>query len=131
MHIFRRNRPKVGKIASSRVLQKKYDLYAENRPVIKLNPNNVPQHLSHLIPLAEKWGIGDDIIRGDFEAKATEAEKKELHDALYSPYEKITDWLNSFDTLSEEAAAFMYMQLALDEMGIYILEEKKKSMDGS
>ena len=123
----RRSRPKTGEIAPAHVLQEKYGLYAENRPAIKLDPAKVPEDLRHLIPLAEKWGIGDDIIRNDLIDKSTEAEKQELHDALYEPYERITAWLNGFggDAMPDEAATFMYMQGALDEMGIFILEEKK------
>ena len=73
-------------------------------------------------------GIGDDIIRNDCVDKASEAEKRELHDALYEPYEEITAWLNGFGSgsMPDEAEAFMYMQEALDEMGYYILEEKRR-----
>jgi hypothetical protein len=115
-------------IASAAELQRKYGLYAENRPVIRLDPEQVPSHLLHLVPLAEKWGIGDDIIRNDYIAKATEAEKRELHDAFYEPFEEVTEWLSGFGqgSLSEEAEAFMHTQMALDEMGYYILEEKAR-----
>jgi hypothetical protein len=115
------------KIVPASELQKRFGLYAENRPILKLNPANVPAHLRHLVPLAEKWGIGDDIIRNDLIAKSPSVEKRELHDALYEPFEQITEWLNSFagDPLSHEAEAFMYMQSALDEMGYYITEEKR------
>ena len=103
-----------------------YGLECDRRPTLRLNPENVPAHLRHLTPLAERWGIGDDIIRGDCGDIASEEDKKELHDALYGPYEEITAWLDSFadKPMTEEAAAFMYMQGVLDEMGIYILEEK-------
>jgi len=62
-------------IAPAHVLQKHFNLFAENRPTIILDSNKVPDDLRHLIPLAEKWGIGDDIIRCDFEGKATYEEK--------------------------------------------------------
>jgi len=86
------------------------------------------------VTLAEKWCIGDDIIRNDLVDKSTSAEKRELHDALYEPFERVTEWLNSFPggPLPPEAEAFMYMQTALDEMGYYILEEKRaKSPESS
>jgi hypothetical protein len=75
-------------------------------------------------------GIGDDIIRNDYIDKASDAEKRELHDAFYEPYEQVTAWLNGFKAgpMTEEAQAFMYTQLALDEMGYYILEEKEKDV---
>jgi hypothetical protein len=114
-------------IAPAAELQRHFGLYAENRPVIQLDPALVPPDLRHLIPLAEKWGIGDDIIRNDLIDKSSSVEKRELHDALYEPFERITEWLNSFarSPLSEEAAAFMHLQSALAEMGFYISEEKQ------
>ena len=52
-------------IAPASDLQRHFGLYAGNRPVIHLDPALVPSDLRHLIPLAEKWGIGDDLIRTD------------------------------------------------------------------
>ena len=120
-------------IASGSELQKHFGLYAENRRILELDPAHVPAHLRHLVPLAEKWGIGDDIIRNDLIDKSSGVAKRELHDALYEPFERITEWLNSFGErpLSPEAEAFMYMQTALDEMGYYILEEKRAASPSS
>jgi hypothetical protein len=114
-------------IAAGSELQKQFGLYAENRRILALDPAHVPAHLRHIVPLAEKWGIGDDIVRNDLIEKSSSVEKRELHDALYEPFQRITEWLNSFAgrPLSPEAEAFMYMQTALDEMGYYILEEKR------
>ena len=120
----RGRRPRIGEIAPARVLQKKYGLYAENRPEIRLDPAKVPEDLQFLIPMAEKWGIGDDIIRNDFVDKSTIEERRELRDALKEPDERITAWMSSFAELSDEAAAFMFMQIALDETGILMLDEK-------
>ena len=108
-------------------LQRELKLYAEQRPVIRLDPARVPVHLRGLIPLAEKWGVGDDIIRNDMIARASAADKRALHDALYDPYERITEWLSSLPAgeMSDEAEAFMHMQGALDEMGYFITEEKR------
>jgi hypothetical protein len=77
--------------------------------------------------LAEKWGIGDDIIRTDLLDKSSDSERRDLHDALYQPFERITQWLDSLagSPLSAEAEAFMYLQGVLDEMGFYISEEKR------
>ena len=126
----RRARARHG-IAPASELQKQFGLYAENRPIIQLDPKLVPPDLRHLIPLAQKWGIGDDIIRNDLIDKSGEAEKRELHDALAEPSTRITEWLNSFDgTLSDEAEAFMYMEIALDEMGFYLEEEEDPASPG-
>jgi hypothetical protein len=128
--VVRRARARYG-IAPASQLQREFGLYAENRPIIQLDPALVPPDLHHLIPLAEKWGIGDDIIRNDFIDKSSDAEKRELHAALAEPSTRITEWLNSFDgTLSDEAAAFMYMEIALDEMGFYLEEEEDAAPPG-
>lgn len=44
----------------------------ENTP---LNPSNVPKSLAPLLPLAEKWGISDDVEREDAVSGATKSRK--------------------------------------------------------
>jgi hypothetical protein len=85
----------------------------------KVNPANVPNDLRPLIPLAERWGIGDDVDREAALARATQAERQKLRQAVEAHASKITEWLDSFgadEPMSDEAAAFMYMQLAVDEL---------------
>ncbi|MFH0938642.1 MAG: hypothetical protein V1899_05105 [Planctomycetota bacterium] len=96
----------------------KYNLTAENLPIIKINPENVPPNLRDLIPMAEKWGIGDDIIRDDFEQKAAVADKEEFKNKLKGRTKEVNDWLDSFKNsdMSEEASHFMMMLEALDEI---------------
>jgi hypothetical protein len=102
-----------GKLGSpammSRELQEKFGLYAENRPIIKLNRNKVPPEFHDLIPLAEKWGIGDDIMRSDFEKKASLKEKEELVERLKDRIEEIEKWALGKGPISDEMAAFMFM----------------------
>jgi hypothetical protein len=84
-----------------------------------LNPARVPEHLRELLPLAERWGIGDDVDRGRALERATEAERQELRQAVAEHGAEITKWLDSFGSgaaMSDEAAAFMYMQLAVEEL---------------
>jgi hypothetical protein len=88
---------------------------------VHLDSSQVPADLRDLLPLAEKWGIGDDVARSQFQAKASQAEKDALKSALTGRNKRITQWLDSFsdaNPMSDEAAAFMYMQLSLDEMGL-------------
>jgi hypothetical protein len=84
----------------------------------RLNPEQVPEGLRHLVPLAEKWGIGDDVDRNAKVESATPAERSELRAAITPAASRITTWLDSFaqGAMSDEAAAFMYMRLALEEM---------------
>jgi len=88
---------------------------------IHLRRDRVPPDLVDLIPFAEKWGIGDDVLRNEMRERVTDAEKQALTDALAGRHARITAWLDSFpqgQPMSEEAAAFMYMQLGTDEMGL-------------
>jgi hypothetical protein len=84
----------------------------------RLDPEQVPADLRHLVPIAERWGIGDDVDRNAKVDRATAAERQELQTALEPHNARITAWLDSFGQgpMSDEAAAFMYMQLALTEM---------------
>lgn len=118
----KRKQMRHGEIAPAGVLKEKYNLTAGNHPVIRINPENVPSNLRDLISLAEKWGIGDDIIRVDFEEKATDSEKEELKNRLKGRTIEITSWLDSFQddkAMTDEAGHFMFMLEALDEMNLW------------
>ena len=114
--------PKEGEILPASEMQKKYALYAENRPDIRIDPDKVPGNLRDLIPMVEKWGIADNIIRWDFGKKTSEAEKQEFKAKLSGGTKEVTEWLDSFNDereISEEAGHFMYMLEALDEMRLW------------
>lgn len=65
-------------VASCKGLREKHALYAGKRPLIRLNPACVPEKFRQWVPLAERWGIGDDLIREDCVDKATQEELREL-----------------------------------------------------
>ena len=111
-----------GEILPASEMQKKGGLYVERYKAPKLDPDQVPESLRDLLPLAGKWGIGDDIIRSDLQAKVKVDEKRELQEALKGKSAAITGWLDSFgtDPMSAEAGAFMYMLLGIEEMGLKI-----------
>jgi hypothetical protein len=112
-----------GEILPAAEMREKYQLSADSRPTLHLDPRKVPEELRDLVPLAEKWGIEDDLIREDFQSKATQAEKEALAKAVAGRNARITEWLNAQPrnaTMSDEAAAFMYMQLGLDEMELWV-----------
>jgi hypothetical protein len=116
----KRKEAKLHEIGTHKELQEKYNLYAENRPNIKLDSNNVPENLRDLIPYAEKWGISDDIIRSDFQKKASKEEKLEFKKKISGRVDQINEWLDtSFPTgkeMSDEGAAFMYMLSSAEEL---------------
>ena len=121
----RRPRMKYGEILPAGEMKRKYHLTAERYKPPHLDPEKVPENLRELLPLAAKWGIGDDIIRDDFEQKASEDERQELKNALTGKTAEITQWLDSNPAptidkpMTEEAACFMYMTEALAEMGLW------------
>jgi hypothetical protein len=87
-----------------------------------LDPAKVPASLRGLVPLAEYWGIGDDVLREMMQEGESPAKKKAMADAVNPHNAAITAWLDGLRTgepMSDEAAAFMYMQLGLDEMGLF------------
>jgi hypothetical protein len=86
--------------------------------VLPLDPGKVPEDLRDLVPLAQRWGIGDDVARAERVRTATDAERAELRAAFGSQQARTTAWLDSFGQgpMPEEAAAFMYTQLAIEEM---------------
>lgn len=113
--------PGVGEVRPAGELQQQYGLYCNKAPQIQIDADNVPAHLHDLIPMAKRWGIGDDVIRGDCEDKATEAEKLEFKRTLTGRTAEVQAWLDSFpaDYTSDETAAFLFMLVALEEMELF------------
>ena len=60
----------------------------------------------------------DDVERNAKVESSTSAEREELRAAITPVHTRITAWLDSFGqgAMTNEAAAFMYMQLALEEL---------------
>lgn len=100
------------------VMRRKYGLYAENRPAIKLNPARVPEPLRSLIPLAEKFGISDDLIREDLFAKTSKAELERLKRMLAQYNDKFDEWLAGPESkgpdFTPEYIAFSAMRMGAD-----------------
>ena len=98
------------------------EMLQEYRKQTKVSVENVPDELKSLTPLAVKWGVGDDAIRGDITEAATESDKQELVSALNGKLGAIDIWLESYKegAMSDEAAAFMYLAEAVEELGLEI-----------
>jgi hypothetical protein len=105
---------------------KKYGLTAENRPIIQLNPDNVPDELKPFIPLAEEWGIGDDLIRGDVIDKASKEQLEKLVSQVDAIWETLWKWLDEnnqapfTEPRTEEWYAFCCMELASEEARVLL-----------
>jgi hypothetical protein len=97
-------------------LRAKYGLTAENRPVIILNPANVPPELRPLIPLAELFGIGDDLIREDVVARTPASEVEAIRRAVLALDDAFDAWLAGPEAngseFSDEYLAFSNLRMA-------------------
>lgn len=84
-----------------------------------LNPANVPEPLVGLLPMAEKWGIGDDFERDGALNKASERELEELVHSIDSiADEDLFDWLSGDESFnanpSPEYLAITNLTMAID-----------------
>lgn len=99
-------------------MRKKYGLYAENRPLIKLDACKVPKPLRPLIPFAECFGVSDDLMRADLIAKLPTDTLDDLRKAIEPFDDLLDDWLAGpaahCPPLSPEYIAFTCMRMAAD-----------------
>jgi hypothetical protein len=58
-----------------------------------LDPRNVPESAARLLPLAEKWAIGDDFEREEAVSRATGKELQSLVSAVDTTDDEFWDWL--------------------------------------
>ena len=122
-NLFRKELPPINEreILPADEIKRKYNLCIENYKPPSLNPKRVPEQFRDLLPFAQRWGVGDDIIRDDLHQKVSQEEKQALIKAIDGHEKAINQWLDTFGNrkMSEEAAAFMYMLEGLDEMNLY------------
>jgi hypothetical protein len=84
-----------------------------------LNPSNVPAPLVALLPMAEKWGVGDDFEREEALNKASREELEELvHSIDAITDEDLFDWLSGNESFnanpSAEYLAITNLTMAID-----------------
>ena len=111
-------RPPTFVVMSIEEMRQKYYL-PDERPVIEpLCPDNVPEGLRCLIPLAERWGINDDILRMDERERAAPAEIAYLKSVIDHFDDQLDDWLAGPEADSphptREYLAFATMRMAAD-----------------
>jgi hypothetical protein len=86
--------------------------------VPRLNPAKVPLELRELIPLAEQYGITDDVDRERRVLSASPAEIAELKTAITRHEDELDAWLAGSEadkpTFSAEYLAFSAMRMAAD-----------------
>ena len=99
-------------------MRKKYYSPGEVAPKIKLDPQRVPEPLRGLIPLAEKWGISDDMLRIDTVENAPPDEISELKRIAAEYDDYLDEWLAGPEARdpnpSPEYLAFSNMRMSAD-----------------
>jgi hypothetical protein len=99
-------------------LRKLYHAMGKKPPPIHLDPAKVPEPLRPLIPLAEKWGISDDILRMDALDAASSDELAELRRIVASHEDLLEAWLAGPESYQDkptpEYIAFASMVMAAD-----------------
>ena len=61
--------------------------------VIHISPQDIPSRLRILIPLAEKFGVSDDLSRETLIRHATEEERQRLKAAVRESDDELDVWL--------------------------------------
>lgn len=106
------------KVLPAGEMRKQYGLIAENRQSLALDCSNVPAPLRGLIPLAEEFGIGDDLIRHDLVAKCDPSILADMRNAVFAHDDELDAWLAgpaaNGPTFSAEYIAFTCLRMAAD-----------------
>jgi hypothetical protein len=83
-----------------------------------LNPVNVPAVLQPLIPLAERFGISDDLIRADVVRKTPRAEVAKMRRTVLAHDGAFDEWLAGPESkgpkFTPEYIAFSCLRMAAD-----------------
>jgi hypothetical protein len=91
-----------------------------DRTLGALDDTAVPESLRVLLPLARRYGVGDDPCRAYFISRTTKAEQ-ERHLAQAAPHlDAIQEWVDTYkpEAMPPEAAAFFWLLEALEEMRV-------------
>jgi len=89
----------------------------------RADPAKVPEDLRALVPLAQRWGLGDDVARDYFLRRATREDKAQLRAAMKAHADRIRAWLDSLGPegiVTPEAGCFLYLLEACAEFGLTI-----------
>ncbi|MFC7242097.1 hypothetical protein ACFQO7_06340 [Catellatospora aurea] len=83
---------------------------------MKADPTRVPENVRHLIPLVERWSVPEDGERSDLMEAATDAQLRELTDAVTESIDELDDWLCGDEAASpdpsDEYIAFSCLSMA-------------------
>lgn len=90
----------------------------------------IPETCHHLIPLVERWGIGDDFDREDAVTTASQEELEHLVASIQAlPTEELYDWLVAEadqGNPSPEYLAFTCMTMAYDSARVTLAKKRNR-----
>ncbi|MBL4688258.1 MAG: hypothetical protein JKY37_26965 [Nannocystaceae bacterium] len=99
-------------------MTRKYADFLNGERGKSLDPSNVPARLRAYVPLAELWGVTDDLDREQLVERAPEAAKQDLAAAIERVDDDLDDWLagpQADDPApTAEYLAFSAMRMAAD-----------------
>lgn len=85
-----------------------------------LNPDNVPDALRSIIPLAERFGVADDLERKKLIMSAMQAERNEISEAIRDHEDLLDAWLAGTEAsgpfYSDEYIAFSALRMTADSI---------------
>lgn len=81
---------------------------------VALDPSVIPEELLPLLPIAERWGVGDDYGRSEAVDEASPDERQMLVDSVAAAPESLWDWLLEAPRTAEWSA-YTCMTMAADE----------------
>ncbi len=88
------------------------------RIMAEFNSQQVPDSLRTLIPMARRFGIGDDPCRAYFLNQVSKQNRRRIWQEVEPHLETIDQWVKTFHVgrLPSEAAAFFWLLQAVEEM---------------
>lgn len=105
-------------VLSVEEMRRRFYLVDERPPEISISSRNVPEVLHGLIPLAQRWGISDDMLRLDALRKASTEEIEYLRLAIERFDDELDEWLGGPEAFlpmpTAEYLAFSNMRMAAD-----------------
>ncbi|MEU8004309.1 hypothetical protein AB0B66_24405 [Catellatospora sp. NPDC049111] len=96
---------------------------------MKFDPMRVPENVRHLVPLAERWSVPEDGERADLLKAGSDAQLRELVDAVTTSVDDLDRWLCGDEALSpepsDEYVAFSCLSMAADLADVLLAKRSR------
>ena len=98
--------------------QQELESMLANQRQFSLRGSNLPPELRHLLFLAQRWGIYDDVLQSELLRRASNTSLQDLIDNIDPVYSKLDEWLAGPEAdqspMSDEYIAFTKLRIAVD-----------------